>query len=216
MLLTSFNIFQYTVSAEWNGQGDMLQLLQSKTTWSTLAVKQVRISHEGFTSARASIWRHGVSIFRTSTLVTARNVHTLVGTQMADALGTFVNVWSTRQKDIVCNWLVTVSKTKLGTNLVFVVCNRVFPTVTGVPVLPEVVALPAVALVGTIDVCTLLAARASQTLIHIWKLEVSAHYCHNLIKGSSVFLSQHINKMMLLSQLCFYWFVLEGMACCTV
>lgn len=51
----------------------------------------------GFTSARASIWRHGVSILRTSTLVTARNVHTLIGTQMADALGTFVNVWVTRR-----------------------------------------------------------------------------------------------------------------------
>lgn len=51
----------------------------------------------GFTSARASIWRHGVSILGTSTLVTARNVHTLIGAQMADALGTLVNVWVTRR-----------------------------------------------------------------------------------------------------------------------
>lgn len=47
------------------------------------------------------------------------------------------------------------------------------------PILPEVVALSAVALVGTIDVGTLLTARAGQTLIHIWRLEVRAHYCHN-------------------------------------
>lgn len=83
-------------------------------------------------SARASIWRHGVSILRTSALVTARNVHTLVGTQMADALGTLIDVF------------------------------------TGVPILPEVVALSAIALVGTIDVGTLLTAWAGQTLIHIF------------------------------------------------
>lgn len=73
--------------------------------------------------------------------------------------------------------------------MIFVTCNRAFPTFTGVPVLPEVVALSAVALVGTIDVCTLLAAWAGQTLIHIWRLEVSAHYCHNLIKEFSVLFS---------------------------
>lgn len=83
-------------------------------------------------SAGASIWRHCVSIFRTRTLVTARNVHTLIGTQMANALGAFVNVF------------------------------------TGVPILPEVVALSAVALVGTVDVGTLLTTRAGQTLIHIF------------------------------------------------
>lgn len=83
-------------------------------------------------STRASIWRHGVSIFRTSTLVTARNVHTLIGTQMADALGALVDVFA------------------------------------GVPILPEVVALSAVALVGTVDVGTLLTAWAGQTLIHIF------------------------------------------------
>lgn len=83
-------------------------------------------------SARASIWRHGVSIFRTGTLVTARNIHALIGAQMADALGTLVDVF------------------------------------TGVPILPEVVALSAVALVGTIDVGTLLIAWAGQTLIHIF------------------------------------------------
>lgn len=43
-------------------------------------------------SARPSIWRHGVSVFGTSTLVTAWDVHTLVGTKMADALGALVNV----------------------------------------------------------------------------------------------------------------------------
>lgn len=58
-------------------------------------------------------------------------------------------------------------------------CNRACLTFTGVPVLPEVVALSAVALVGTIDVGTLLTAWAGQTLIHIWRLEVRAHYCHN-------------------------------------
>ncbi len=52
----------------------------------------------GITSARASIWRHGVSIFRTSTLVTARNVHTLVGTQMSNALGALVDVWGDREE----------------------------------------------------------------------------------------------------------------------
>lgn len=83
-------------------------------------------------STGASIWRHAVPIFRTSALVTARNVHTLVGAQMADALGTLVDVF------------------------------------TGVPVLPEVVALSTVALVGTVDVGTLLTAWVGQTLIHIF------------------------------------------------
>lgn len=57
--------------------------------------------------------------------------------------------------------------------------NRVCPTFAGVPILPEVVALSAVALVGTIDIGTLLTAWAGQALIHIWRLEVRAHYCHN-------------------------------------
>lgn len=83
-------------------------------------------------SAGASVGRHGVSIFRTRALVTARHVHALIGAQMADALGTLVDV------------------------------------IAGVPVLPEVVAWPAVALIGTIDVCALLAAWAGQTLIHIF------------------------------------------------
>lgn len=61
--------------------------------------------------------------------------------------------------------------------------DNVFPTITGVPVLPQVITLSAVALVGTIDVGTLLAAWAGQTLIHVWGLEVAAHYCHNLIKS---------------------------------
>lgn len=83
-------------------------------------------------STGASVWRHGVPVFRAGTLVTAKNVHTLVGAQMADALGTLVDVF------------------------------------TGVPVLPEVVALSAVALVGAVDVGTLLTAWVGQTLIHIF------------------------------------------------
>ncbi len=63
--------------------------------------------------------------------------------------------------------------------MAFVMCNRACPTFTGVPILPEVVALSAVTLVGTIDVGTLLTAWAGQTLIHIWRLEVRAHYCHD-------------------------------------
>lgn len=62
--------------------------------------------------------------------------------------------------------------------MLLVMCNRVRPTFTGVPILPEVVALSAVTLVGTIDVGTFLTAWAGQTLIHIWRLEVRAHYCH--------------------------------------
>lgn len=62
-------------------------------------------------SAGASIWRHAVAKLRTGTLITARDVHTLVCTQMAEALGTLINVF------------------------------------TGMSVLPEVVALCAVALV---------------------------------------------------------------------
>lgn len=63
--------------------------------------------------------------------------------------------------------------------MVFVRCDRVCPTFTGVPVLPEVVALSAVALVRAVDVGTLLTAWVNQTLIHIWRLEVSAYYCHS-------------------------------------
>lgn len=56
-----------------------------------------------FTSAGASVGRHGVSIFRTSALVTARHVHALIGAQMADALGTLVDVWATRGTSIKPN-----------------------------------------------------------------------------------------------------------------
>lgn len=58
---------------------------------------QFCLSDGGITSARASIWRHGVSIFRTIALIAARNIHALVGAQMADALGTLVDVWVTRR-----------------------------------------------------------------------------------------------------------------------
>lgn len=68
------------------------------------------------------------------------------------------------------------------------------------PILPEEVALSAVALVGTVDVRTLLAARAGQALVHIWRLEVRAHYHQSPIKE---FPSLHVNKAMLLNQLCF-------------
>lgn len=84
-------------------------------------------------------------------------------------------------------------------------CNKVRHTFTGVPVLPEVVALSAVALVGAVDVGTLLTAWAGQTLIHIWRLVVRAHYCHNLLdqRISNVFFIPIINKIMLMIQLCF-------------
>lgn len=49
-------------------------------------------------------------------------------------------------------------------------------TFTGVPVLPQLVALSAVALVGTVDVGTLLTARAGQALVHIWRLEDGARH----------------------------------------
>lgn len=65
-----------------------------------------------------------------------------------------------------------------------------FPTVASVPILPEEVALSAVALVGAVDVCTLLAARVGQALVHIWRLEVSGHYCQSLIKWIP---SLHVN-----------------------
>lgn len=83
-------------------------------------------------SARASIWRHGVAIFRTSTVVTARDIYTPVGAEVADASGTLINVF------------------------------------TSLTVFPEVVALSTVALVGTVDVGTLLTTWAGQTFIHIF------------------------------------------------
>lgn len=78
-------------------------------------------------------------------------------------------------------WLVSMEEKEL-------------PTVAGVPVLPEEVALSAVTLVGAVDVGALLAARAGQALVHIWRLEVRAHYCRSLIKEAP---SLHVNKTML-------------------
>lgn len=107
---------------------------------------------------------------------------------MANALRTLVNVWSDKEDINHVNGFMGVCKNNFGTNMLFAICNSAFPTVTGVPVLPQVVALSAVALVGSINVCTLLVAWAGQTLIHIWRLEVRTHYCHNLIKEFSMFL----------------------------
>lgn len=92
-----------------------------------------------------------------------------------------------------------------------VMCNRVGPTFTGVPILPEVVALSAVALVGTVDVGTLLTAWVGQTLIHIWRLEVRAHYCHNSLDQSifNVFIPTY-KQGVVIKPIMFYWFALEG------
>lgn len=69
--------------------------------------------------------------------------------------------------------------------------KKAFPTIAGVPVLPEEVALSAVALVRAVDVSALLAAWAGQALVHIWRLKVSPHYCQRLIKE---FPSLRVNK----------------------
>lgn len=47
---------------------------------------------ESQTMAGASVWRHAVSVFRAGTVVTSWNVHTLVGTEMTNALRTFINI----------------------------------------------------------------------------------------------------------------------------
>lgn len=52
----------------------------------------MHLGGSGFTSAGASIRRHGVSIFGTCALVTPGDVHTLIGAQLADALRTLVDV----------------------------------------------------------------------------------------------------------------------------
>lgn len=57
-------------------------------------------------------------------------------------------------------------KYRFGDTLVW---NKELPTIAGVSILPEEVALSAVALVGAVDVCTLLAAWAGQALVHIWR-----------------------------------------------
>ncbi|TNN50032.1 hypothetical protein EYF80_039773 [Liparis tanakae] len=67
---------------------------------------------------------------------------------------------------------------------------RTCSTFAGVAVLLEVVALPAVALVGAVDVGTLLTARAGQTLVHIWGREVGARY-RRRAEGSSVSPPEH-------------------------
>lgn len=46
-----------------------------------------------FTSAGASVCRHGVSVLGAGALVTAGDVHTLVGAVVADAPGALVHVW---------------------------------------------------------------------------------------------------------------------------
>ena len=45
------------------------------------------------TSACASIVGHGVSMTRTGTLVAARDVDTLEGTEVSNTLGAFVNIY---------------------------------------------------------------------------------------------------------------------------
>lgn len=45
-----------------------------------------------FTSAGSSVRRHGVSVLGARTLVAAGNVHTLIGAQVADGLGTLVDI----------------------------------------------------------------------------------------------------------------------------
>lgn len=46
------------------------------------------------TPARASICRHGVSVFRAGALIAPGDVLALVGAQMADALRALVDVWA--------------------------------------------------------------------------------------------------------------------------
>lgn len=133
-----------------------------------------------FTHARSSVWRHGVAVFRTSTLVTAWNVHTLVRAQMASALGTLVNVWVGKKKKHICIMHIKLIN-KYALHMIFVLCNGACPTFAGVTVFLEEVALSAVALVRTVDVGTLLTACFGQTLVHIWRLEVEAHYCYRCL-----------------------------------
>lgn len=54
---------------------------------------QKYVENGPLTSAGASVRRHGVPVFRTCALIAPRNVHTLVGAQMADALRALVDVW---------------------------------------------------------------------------------------------------------------------------
>lgn len=46
------------------------------------------------TPAGAPVCRHGVSVFRARALIAPRNVHALVGAQVAPALQALVNVWA--------------------------------------------------------------------------------------------------------------------------
>ncbi len=91
--------------------------------------------------------------------------------------------------------------------MVFVKLNRACLTFTGVPILPEVVALSAVALVGTVHVGTLLAAWAGQTLIHIWRLEVRAHYCHDSPDQRIFNVSIPTYKQNIVIKLIIFWLV---------
>lgn len=142
------------------------------------------------TSAGTSVCRHGVSVLRTCALIAPRNVHTLVGAQMADALRALVDVWGDMGE-----YQSGETKTQVWhTDVARQYGRKELPTVAGVPVLLEEVALSAVTLVGAVDVGALLAARAGQALVHIWRLEVRAHYCRSLIKEAP---SLHVNKTML-------------------
>lgn len=119
---------------------------------------------------------------------------------MADALRALVDVWAIWKNNNQMRRLKCVQNIGLAHRCETSVWKEEFPTVAGVPILPEEVALSAVALVGAVDVCTLLAAWAGQALIHIWRLEVRAHYCQSLIKEFPCF---YVNKTMSLNQLCF-------------
>lgn len=58
---------------------------------------------------------------------------------------------------------------------------KVVHTIAGMSVLPEEVALSAVALVGPVDVGTLLTARVSQTLVYICVCKVRNSNCESLL-----------------------------------
>lgn len=117
---------------------------------------------------------------------------------MADALRALVDVWAIRKNTSQVRRKTCVQNIALAHRCDTSVWGKEFPTVAGVPILPKEVALSAVALVGAVDVCTLLAAWAGQALVHIWRSEVRAHYCQSLIRE---FPSTHVNKRTLLNQL---------------
>lgn len=67
------------------------------------------------TPARASICRHGVSVFRAGALIAPGDVLALVGAQMADALRALVDVWA-RGEDSRQVTTLTLSKTQARLN----------------------------------------------------------------------------------------------------